>query len=50
MKVLSSIVNTPNQVECISLNNQQYMNQSSVINLDPNEYNKKLCYYPFAVK
>ena len=26
------------------------MNQSSVINLDPNECNKKLCYYPFAVK
>ena len=29
---------------------QQYMNQSSLIDLDPNEDNEKLCYYSFAVK
>ena len=26
------------------------MNQSSLINLDPNEYNEKFCYYSFADK
>ena len=37
-KSLASIVNTPNHKKCISLNNQQYMTQPTLINPHPNEY------------
>ena len=37
-KSLASIVNTPNHTKCISLNNQQYMTQPTLINPHPNEY------------
>ena len=48
-KSLSSIANTRDHVKCISLNNQQCMTQSTLINLHPNKYIEGLCYYPFAV-
>ena len=32
----------------ISINNQQHMNQTTIINLYPNEYYEKLCYHPFV--
>ena len=31
------------------MNNEQCMTQPILINLHPNEYNERLCYYPFAV-
>ena len=46
---LSSIVNTPDHVKYISLNNQQYMTQPTLINLHPSEYIEGLCYHPNAV-
>ena len=49
IKSLSSIVNTPDHVKCISLNNQQCMTQPTLINSHPNEYIEGLRYYPFAV-
>ena len=48
-KSLSSIANSPYHVKCISLNDQQWMTQATLINLHPNEYIECLCYYPFAV-
>ena len=48
-KSLYSIVNTPDHVKCISLNNQQYMAKPNLSNLHSNEYIEGLCYYPIAV-
>ena len=45
---LASIVDA-DHVKCVSLNNQQYMVQPTLINLHPNEYVAGLRYYPFAV-
>ena len=39
-----------NHTKCVSLSNQKYTTQPTLINLHPNEYNQGLCYYPFAVK
>ena len=44
---LASIVNTPNYIKYIFLNNQQCMTQP--INLHPTEYIDRSCYSPFAV-
>ena len=37
-------------MKCISLNNQQCMTRSTLVNLHPNQYIEGQCYYPFAVK
>ena len=47
---LSGIADTPGQVKCISLNNQQCVTQRTLINLHPNKYIEGLRYYPFVVK
>ena len=36
-------------MKCLSLNYQQCMTESTLINLHPNEYIKGLCNYPLAV-
>ena len=36
--LLTTIVNASNHTKCISLNNQECMTQSALINLHPNEY------------
>ena len=38
IRTLASIVNTPGNAKCISLNTQQCMSQPTFINLYPNEY------------
>ena len=38
-----------NHTTFVSLNNQQCMNESALINIHPYEYNQGFCYYPFAV-
>ena len=48
-KSLYSISNTNDHVKCISLNNQQWMTQPTLINLHPNENIEELCYNSFAV-
>ena len=45
----TSLVNAPDHMKCISLNNQQCMTQPTFINLYTNVYTQGLCYYPFAV-
>ena len=45
---LASIV-SPDHIKCISLNNQECISPTALINLYPNEYNEGLHYYPFAV-
>ena len=49
MGLLTSIVNAFDHTKCVSLNNQQFMAQSALINLNCNEYTRGLRYYPFAV-
>ena len=49
MGLLTSIVNAFDHTKCVSLNNQQFMPQSNLINLNRNEYTQGLRYYPFAV-
>ena len=48
-KSLSSIDNPPDQVKCISLNNQQCMVQLTLVNLHPNKYNEGLRYFLFDI-
>ena len=48
-KSLSNIDNPPDQVKCISLNNQQCIVQFTLVNLHPSKYNEGLRYFPFAV-
>ena len=45
---LASVVDA-DHVKRVSLNNEQYMIQTTLINLHPNEYVAGLRYYPFAV-
>ena len=50
MVILTSIVNTSNHTKCVSLSNQKYMSQLTLINLHSNEYIQESHYYPFVVK
>ena len=50
IRLLTGLVNASNHTKCVSLSNQKCANQSTLINLDPNEYNQELHYYPFAIK
>ena len=47
--LLSNIVNVSNHTKCISLSNQKFQIQPTLINLHVNEYNQELHYYPFTV-
>ena len=47
--LLASIFNASNHAKCVSLSNQKYNIQPTLIDLHPNEYNHELQYYPFAV-
>ena len=49
IRLLTSIVNTSNHTECISLSNHKSLIQPILINLHPNEYSQELHYYPFAI-
>ena len=48
--LLAGIINGSNHSKCVSLGNQKYMIQSTLIDLHPNEYNQELNHYPFVVK
>ena len=47
---LTTLVNASSHTKCVSLSNQKFEIQSTLINLYSNEYNQELHYYPFAVK
>ena len=46
----TSIVNASNHTKCVSLSNQKYITQSTLISLHPNEYNQEFHYHSFFVK
>ena len=48
--LLTSIVNASNHTKCVSLSNQKYEIQPTLIYLHPNEHNLQFHYYPFVVK
>ena len=48
--LLSSIVNVSDKAKCVSLNNQKYEIQTTIINLHPNEYSEEFHYYPYVIK
>ena len=50
VRLLTGLVHASNHTKCSSLSNQKCANQSTLINLDPNEYNQESHYYPFAIK
>ena len=46
---LTSLVNASNHTKWVSLSNQEFEIQPTLINLHPNEYSQELHYYPFAL-
>ena len=48
--LLAGIVSASNHTRCISLSNQKYVAQPTLINLHPNEYSQEFHHYPFAPK
>ena len=48
--LLTGIVSTSNHTKCVSLSNQKFVIQLTLINLHPNEYSQELHCYPFVVK
>ena len=44
------IVNASSHTKCVSLCNQKFKIQCTLINLHPNEYSQELHHYPFRVK
>ena len=51
IRCLTSMINDSNHTKCISLNNQQCMTRSTLINSVLNKYSQGLqsSYYPFVV-
>ena len=43
-------INASNHTKCVSLSNQKFELQTTLINLNPNEYSQELHHYPFAIK
>ena len=48
--LLTGIVRASNHAKWVSLSNQKFMTQHSLINLHPNECSQEFHYYSFAVK
>ena len=48
--LLSNKVNGSSHTNSVSLSNQKYLNQPTLINLHPTESSQEFHYYPFAVK
>ena len=48
--LLTELVIWSNHTKCVSLSNQKYMSQLTLISLHPNEYSKEFDYYLFRVK
>ena len=44
------MANASNRTKCVTLRNQKYVIQPTLINLHPSKYNQEFHYYPFAVK
>ena len=48
--LLTELVIWSNHTKCVSLSNQKYISQLTLISLHPNEYSKEFDYYLFRVK
>ena len=48
--LLAGLVNVSDHKKCVSLSNQKWEIQTTLINLYPNECRQELHYYPFTVK
>ena len=48
--LLTGIISAFNHTKCISLSNQKFMTEPTLINLHSNKYSQEFHYYPFAVK
>ena len=48
--LLTGLVNGSNDTKCVSLSNQKHVIQPTLINVNPNEYNREFQYQPFTVK
>ena len=48
--LMINIVNACNHTRCLSLSNQKYIIQPTLINLHTNEYSQEFHSYPFVVK
>ena len=48
--LLTNMANASKRTKCVSLRNQKYVIQPTLINLHPSKYNQEFHYYPFAVK
>ena len=48
--LLTGLVNGSNHTKCVSLSDQKYEIQPTLIKLHPNEYCQEFQYYPFSVK
>ena len=49
VKLLTGLVTGSNHTKCVSLSNQKYMNQPTLIKFHPNEYSHALHHYQFVV-
>ena len=49
IRLLTSIVNDSRHKKCVSLSNQKYEAQPTLINLHPKEYTEELRCYPFGI-
>ena len=50
MGLLINIANASNDTKCVSLINEKWEIQPTLINLHPSEYSQEVHYYPFSVK
>ena len=50
IRLLTGLVNGSNHTKCVSLRNQKYMAQPTLINLHPNLYSQEFHYYSFSIK
>ena len=49
IRLLTGLVNAANHTKCVQVINQKCITQPNLISLHPDEYNRDLHYYPFAV-
>ena len=45
IRLITGVVNESNHAKCISVSNQKYLIEPTLVNLHPNEYNQELHYY-----
>ena len=43
------VVRAFSHAKCVSLSNQRYMSQPTIVSLHPNKYTQGLRYYPFVI-